>query len=84
MPPKPSLTAAGRSAAAAASAGAAAASASASAAGAASAPEEVPYALLSVHDKFASIRAKLQGEGEWTQEELFDMMYWCVVFGRRP
>lgn len=79
MPPKPSLTAAGRSAAAgAASAGAAAARAGATTAAAAAA-EETPYALLTVPEKLASIRAKMQGEGEWTQDELFDLMYWCVA-----
>jgi hypothetical protein len=84
MPPKPSLTAAGRSAAAAAGSGAAAASAARAAGGAgatttAAAAEETPYALLSVPEKLASIRAKMQGEGEWTQDELFDLMYWCVT-----
>jgi hypothetical protein len=83
MPPKPSLTAAGRSAAAGAGGGAAAAAAARAAGGGGgattAAAEETPYALLTVPEKLASIRAKMQGEGEWTQDELFDLMYWCVA-----
>jgi hypothetical protein len=78
MAPKASLTAAGRSAAAAA---AASASAGAGALAAAAPGEEVPYGLLSARDKVASVMAKLRGEGEWTQEELYDFMYWCVWAG---
>ena len=79
MPPKPSLTAAGRSAAAQAAGGASKSAAAVTATAkvaAATAAEEVPYALLSVPEKFASVFAKLRGDGEWTQEELFDLMYW--------